>query len=162
MANLIPELKHFGPYRIIGLSCTNQQYTELWAAENGFMARRDEIKSPAGDGMLFGISRCLPGGSEYIAATAVSADCLVPDGMIEGSIGDATYAVFTVQGLEQIGQGWEAAHAWIANNPEWETYCIPDANGVCGCVNYPVFEMYPADFGTTGVVYIYFPVKRKA
>lgn len=161
--NLTPEVEHFGPYRVIGMSCTDQNYSELWAGENGFLSRRGEIKSPAEDQTMLGMSRCLPDDSqEYIAAVTVTPDCPVPDGMIEAVIGDATYAVITVKGMDQISAGWVAMHAWLGETSEWQTYCVRDADGVCGCTNYPCFEMYPADHAQTDLVYIYVPIRSKA
>ena len=160
MTDVTPELKHFGPYRVIGMSCTDQKYGELWGGEKGFLARKGEIKSPTDDGMLFGMSRCLPDNSqEYIAAITVTADSSVPDGMVEAVIGDSTYAVITVKGMSQIGQGWSAVHAWLGSNGEWHSYCVRDENGVCGCQDYPCFELYPADHAKTDLVYIYVPVR---
>ncbi len=157
---LTPELKHFGPYRVIGMSCTDRKYSEVFTR---FLARKGEIKSPAGDGAFFGLSRCLPdGGQEYTAAIAVTADCPVPDGMIEMPVADATYAVWTLKGISQISPGWSAVHQWLTSNGEWQSYCVPDSNGVCGCHDHPCFELYPADHEQTDAVYIYLPVRRKA
>ena len=158
--NLVPEVKHFGPYRVIGMSCTDQRYSELWGA---FLPRKEEIESPAPDAMMLGMSRCLPDGSqEYIAAIPVTADCPVPDGMIEAIVGDATYAVITVKGIDQIGRGWSAMHEWLGETSEWQSYCVKDSNGVCGCTDYPCFELYPADHAQTNLVYIYVPIRHKA
>ncbi len=157
--NLTPELKQFGPYRVIGMSCTDQKYAELWGA---FWPRKGEIKSPAGDGACYGMSRCLPDDSqEYIAAIAVTPDCPVPEGMIDTPIGDSTYAVITVKGMEQIGTGWKAMHEWLGSSFEWQSYCQRDENGECGCKDYPCFEMYPADHEQTNLVHIMVPVKPK-
>jgi|GEM_PF-3253151 len=158
MAELTPELKHFGPCRVIGMSCTDQRYSEIFGA---FLPRRGEIESPT-DAALFGISRCLPdAGQEYTAATAATPGSAVPEGMIELSAADATYAVWTLNGIAQIGPGWSAVHEWLRTNGEWESYCVRDENGVCGCQNHPCFEMYPADHEQTNLVYIYLPVRRK-
>lgn len=159
MTDLKPELQHFGPYHVIGMSCTDQRYSELWGT---FLPRRGQIKSPATDGMMLGMSRCLPDGSqEYIAAIPVTADCPVPDGMIEAVVGDATYAVITIKGMDQISGGWSAMHAWLGETSEWQTYCVRDANGVCGCMNYPCFELYRADHAQTDLVYICVPIRQK-
>lgn len=161
--NLTPELKQFGPYRVIGMSCADQRYTELWTGELGFLARRSEITSPGEDGMLLGMSRCLPDDSqEYIAAITVTPDCAVPDGMIEAVVGDATYAVITVKGGDQISRGWSAMHAWLGETSEWQTYCVRDADGICGCRNYPCFELYPADHAQTNNICICVPVRPKS
>ena len=113
--------------------------------------------------MMLGMSRCLPDDSqEYIAAIPVASDCPVPDGMIEAVVGDATYAVITVKGIGQIGSGWSAMHAWLGSNTEWQSYCVRDADGECGCKNYPCFELYPADHAQTDLVYIMVPIKRNA
>lgn len=157
--NLAPEVKHFGPYRVIGMSCTDQNYSGLWQA---FLPRKIEIKAPTEDGMLLGMSRCLPDNSqEYIAAIPVTADCPVPDGMMEAPVGDSMYAAITVEGLGEIGSGWSAMHEWLGSNTEWTSYCERAENGECGCKDYPCFEMYPADHAQTNLIHIMVPVRRK-
>ena len=111
----------------------------------------------------FGLCRCVPGvtdGSfEYIAALPAKADAVVPDGMIEAAIGKSTYAVFTVNGLAEIMQGWEAAYKWVVESSEWVSYC---GDGSCDCVNYPGFELYPPEFTGDNKLFVYIPVRAKA
>lgn len=155
-----PELKQFGPYRVIGMSCTDQNYSGVWQA---FLPRAGEIKSRSEDALALGMSRCLPDDrQEYIAAITVTADCAVPDGMIEAPVGDSTYAVITVKGIGEIGRGWSAMHKWLGETREWKSYCERDENGDCGCKDYPCFEIYAADHEQTNEIHIMVPVKRNA
>jgi predicted transcriptional regulator YdeE len=163
-----PRIVEYGPYRLIGMSCVGSesaQFKELWAGENGFLSRMAEIES-LGDGTAYGLCRCVAGvtdGSfEYVAAVPAKSDAPVPNGMIEARVGAATYAAFDVLGLDNIGPAWGATQVWLAEHPEWESYCHGGGDACCGCADYPCFELYPSDFDSTGVLFIYIPIRRKA
>jgi predicted transcriptional regulator YdeE len=170
MSQIDPEIVEFGPYRVIGLSCIakneNGEFAALWGGENGFVSRMSEVKLPEGDRFSVGLCRCVPGvtdGSfEYVAASPATADAPIPDGMIEARISACKHAVFTVNGLAEIMAGWEQVGKWLASQSEWATYCTVAEGGECDCVNHPFFELYPSDFGTRGVLYIYVPIKSKS
>ncbi|MCE5198914.1 MAG: GyrI-like domain-containing protein [Armatimonadota bacterium] len=162
-----PQIVEFGPYRVIGMRYAgkneNAEIKAMWDGENGFLSRMSEIDTTSGECMSFGLCRCIPGvtdGSfEYIAALPANPDALVPEGMVEASIGAATYAVFTVPSLGEISQVWTESMAWLAAHPNWDGYCNETA---CECADYPGFELYPADFGVTGKLFLYMPVRPKA
>lgn len=160
-----PQIAEFGPCRVIGMSAaakTGPDCAGLWHGPQGVIARLGEIEAAAGEGhpASFGLCRCLPGvtdGSfEYLAGIMATPASKVPKGMVEAHIPAGRYAVFTVQGLHQIGQAWEASRAWLAAHPEWESFCSPEQ---CDCATHPAFEFYPPEFPGSGKLFIYVPIR---
>jgi predicted transcriptional regulator YdeE len=157
----------FGPFRMIGLRYVgkneNQEIKELWNDKTGLWSHMPEIKTSPADFIVAGICRCLPdatdGSFEYFAAVSADPNAPVPSGLAETSIPADTFAVFAVDGLDKIQQGWMSALEWIKSHPEWDVYCDRD-RGFCDCANHPCFERYTDEFMKTGKFYIYFPVKR--
>lgn len=166
MSVIEPQIVEYGPYRVVGMQYLgkneNGEITEMWGGKDGFISRMNEIQPLTGECITYGLCRCRPGvtdGSfDYVAAAPVAEDAPIPEGMVEASIGAHTYAVVTVQGLDQIGQAWNDSHQWLASNSEWESCC---SEGNCECAKYPFFELYPSDFCTKGELFIYLPVRKK-
>lgn len=161
-----PQIVEFGPFRVIGMSYKgkneNKEITELWGGPNGFITRVKEVETPETTDFSVGLCRCIPGvtdGSfEYIAGLPAKDDAPIPNGMVEANIAFGTYAVFPVESLDVLGDAWPKAYTWFESHPEWEGYCTPEK---CDCENHPSFELYPADFGKDGKLFIYIPIHKK-
>lgn len=161
-----PRILDYGPQRLIGISrvCkTSAECHDVWAGENGFQARAEEIrihdKPP-----YFGICRCAQGAEqgafEYVAATLAADGAPVPEGMIEVILPAAKYAVFPVTELSDIGRAWGYTSEWSAAHPEWNSFCDGNPEG-CGCIATPAFEFYPPGFNG-GELFIYMPIRPSA
>lgn len=155
------QVVEFGPYRVLGMryagNSAQGECAALW--EKGLMPRVGEIATPAGCDMSFGICRCLPGATdgsfEYIAGLPATAEASLPAGMVELIIPADTYAVFPVASLAELGGQWHAAFETLNVHSDWQAYCRP---GYCDCAHHPAFELYTADFATTGRLSLYLPV----
>jgi len=163
-----PELKEFGPCRVIGMNVISKnqfgEVSALWHGEKGLVHRVNEIQMAKGEavGVSFGICRCVPGkvdGTfEYIAAISAAAEAPVPEGMMELQLPQGKYIVFTCRNLAEIHEVWNYSRSWFEAHPEHEGYCTSKG---CDCAHYPGFELYPANFTANSTLYIYFPVKTK-
>ena len=166
MSSADPQIVEFGPYRVIGMSCVskneNGEFSRLWDAPDGFLARKAEVQTASAGHALFGLCRCVPGvtdGSfQYIAAAPATRKAAVPEGVVEASIAGCTYAGFQVSSLAEISQAWAQTGAWMEAHPEWEPYCGPDG---CDCENHPSFELYPPDFCEKGELFVFVPLRKK-
>lgn len=163
-----PKIVEFGPYRVIGINYIgkneNQEIAAMWGAEDGFIKRMCEIQIPEdAEHVSFGICRCIPrvtdGSFEYIACLPAAANAPIPEGMIEATIGQGTYAVFEVPNLAAITTAWDESQKWLEASSEWEGTCGPDR---CECATRPFFELYPSDFTPEGKLYIYASVQKKS
>lgn len=155
------QIVEFGPYRVIGMQCTDNQFKALWER---FVQRLGEIKTPEGDEQKsFGLCCCLPGATDgsfqYIAGRPATQDAPVPDGMIEFNIPAGTYVVFRASGLDEIGKTWEESGKWLEAHPEWEGFCNKEK---CDCIGHPSFEYYSPEFHTDGTVYVYIPIRKRS
>jgi predicted transcriptional regulator YdeE len=160
-----PEIKTFGPHRMIGLRYVGKNEHEeikaMWG--NDFWPRAKEIKNSP-EYVVAGTCRCLPeatdGSFEYMALLSAGPDAPVPPGMAETTIPEGTYAVFPVFGLDKIHEVWASASEWAKKQTDIEVFC-DGTRGFCDCANHPSFELYTEEFSQTGKFYIYFPVKKK-
>lgn len=150
----------FGPYRVIGMQCTDNLFKELWEK---FVLRLNEIKPSEGDEIKsFGLCCCIPGVTDgtfqYIAGRAAAKDAPVPEGMMEIAIPEGKYVSFRVASLAEISQAWSASGEWFEAHPEWEGFCNKDK---CDCLGHPSFEYYSPEYHTDGTVYVYIPIQPK-
>lgn len=160
-----PRILDYGPQTLIGLSriCKSPvDCQNVWADENGFMARIAEIQAPAGQPSYFGICRCAKGAEagafEYMAAVSAAEGAPVPEGMGEITVPAGSYAEFAVGGLSDIGRAWGYSGEWLTAHPEWKGFCDGNPEGCC-CVEHPSFELYPPGFDETKGLFIYVPLR---
>jgi predicted transcriptional regulator YdeE len=158
------EVKQFGPYRIIGMSCVGKnesnELPQLW--ERQFIPRCKEIQAPE-RASAFGICRCIPGKTdgtfEYVAAVEARAGAPVPEGMVAVEIPRADYAVVPVAGLPEVRQAWAKVPEQVGGLAGWTPFCGPAG---CECATHPCFEYYPPEFESNGQLFLYIPVRPKA
>lgn len=157
-----PRILEFGPVTALGtgrICKTSQDCHNVWADENGFLARLGSCPGPEPQ-PCFGICRCAAGAEEgafeYIAAMPAAGGS-VPAGMYEFTLPAGLYAAFPVDGLKDIGKVWGYTGEWLAAHPEWKGFCDGNPEG-CGCVEHPSFELYPPGFDGSGPLFVYVPV----
>ena len=110
-----PEFRIFKEKRLAGnritMSFMNNKTFELW---NGFMKRRKDIVNQAGND-LYSVEVYPPGfflnfnpGAEFekYAAVEISGTGPLPDGMVEFTIPEGKYAVFTYKGSASEAAGF--------------------------------------------------------
>jgi AraC family transcriptional regulator len=138
---------------VVGLQIrTKPMSPEIPALWPKFVARIDEIPSPAEPGVSYGVMRYEAGDLEYAAAVAVAGPGGVPDGMVSLSLPAATYAVFSYP-LSRLGKGFAEIHDERLPRSGWQP-----VGGV-------FFERYDEQFDPTNpqsAVGIYIPVRRKS
>ena len=160
-----PRILDCGPQRLIGISricATPVDCHNVWADENGFLARVGEIQARAGQTPYYGLCRCAQGAKmgdfEYMAAAPATDGAPVPEGMTEIIVPAGAYAEFPVAGLDDIGPVWGYTGEWLAASREWQGFCDGNPDG-CGCVDNPSFELYPPGFDGSGGLFIYVPIR---
>ncbi|HEY3266521.1 MAG TPA: GyrI-like domain-containing protein [Armatimonadota bacterium] len=136
MAQLQPRIEQRAGFLVVGMAETGRpadiDFGALWGR---FSPRIHEAPDPCGAD-YYGVCREFrsDGAYQYVAGIQVGSLDAIPAGMIGFEVPAATYAVFEVEGLEEIGKTWRAVYE------EW----LPSSGYQCS--DAPCFELYPSDF----------------
>jgi predicted transcriptional regulator YdeE/DNA-binding transcriptional MerR regulator len=152
-----PKIVHLEPFKIVGMRYfgknENNEIQVLW---DEFIPRMGEIRHVTpGEEISYGICQGGEEGEafEYIAALPVSKLENIPSGMVGREMDEQTFVVMEAKGLQDIGPTYKRILE------EW----LPASDYQPG--EGPDFELYPKTFepeDVESVVYIYYPVKKKA
>lgn len=148
-----PKITQLDKFLAVGMPYLGKnEHNEISQMWGEFIPRMSEIKH-LGHGPEISYGLCFPndqGLVDYVAALPVTQLADIPEGMVGREVPTQTYAVFEVQGLENI----HSTYRFIEK--EW----FPNSGYQPG--NGPDFELYPESFDLekNDLLYIYFPVKK--
>lgn len=123
----------------------------LW--HDKFGSRMSEICA-SGSTESYGVSWTVDleaGVFDYWAALPASKDSPLPSGMFRTSVPQGTYAYMRAPSLEALSDVY--THIYAAWLPVQKGYEVNIAA--------PSYELYPADYTTSGFIDVYFPIKAK-